>query len=93
LFGNALVEAADIGDRQRAAQRQGDERIAWLRAHRGQVAEVDRDQPPTERPKIEPRPLQPKIDLFNHGVGRRHDESIAAPDRGIIGRRGNQQRS
>jgi len=42
-----------------------------------------------ERSKIEPRPLQPKIDLFNHGVGRRHDESIAAPDRGIIGWCGN----
>src|SRR2546427_3838025 len=93
LFRNALVETARVGNRKRPAQRERDERVPWLRAHRRQVAEVDGHQAATELSEIEPRPLHTKIDLLNHGVSRRHHERIAAPDRGIILRRRNQQGS
>src|ERR1700730_7979784 len=91
LFGDTQVETPDVGNRQGAAQRQCDKRIAWLRAHRRQVAEVDRDQPPAERAEIKARPLQAKINLLDHGVGGRDHEGSAAPRRGIIRSRRNEQ--
>src|SRR5205823_4188055 len=93
LLRDALVEAEHIGDRKCPAERQRHEREAWLCAHRGQVAEVDGDQPTAECCKIEPRPLQTKIRLLDHGVGGRHNEWVAAPDRGVILWRRDQQGS
>src|SRR5205814_8948804 len=91
LFRDALVEAVHVGNRKCPAERQRYKRVAWLCAHRGQVAEVDGDQTAAKPSEIEVRPLHTKIGLLNHGVSGRHHEWIAAPNRGIVPWRGNQQ--
>ena len=91
LLGDAQVQTLKVLHTHAGAQAKGDESMARFGAHPGEVAQVDADQPPPEKPKVKTVPVQSKIDVLDHRVGGRDDKSIATPERRIIVRRGNQQ--
>src|SRR5256885_7256150 len=82
---DAPVEVSYITEPHAARQAERNQRMARLRTHRRQVAQIDGHKPPSKKAKGITRPVEPEINPFDHRVDRSdHPAGFRAPDGRII---------